>query len=109
MSKKTLTPINIPPEVNTWEALQEEAKLHPDKAPVVAAMRDMFDHFGVPEDERLKLGDLVQRFSMMLALNGSINLTSDDRRLHALADMTEWFQSRAEDLLADHILGAGNG
>ena len=99
MPKKTLTSINVPPDVNTWESLQEQSQFQPNLGHVVTAMWDMFSYFGISESEQSKMGDLVQRFSMMLALNGDIALDTDDARLHALADMTEWFQRRAEFLL----------
>lgn len=100
--KPKLKKINIPPGINTWEVLQEEAKTNPAVGHLVRAMEDTFAYFRVPEVDRLRLGDFIQRFSMMQAINeGPIAIDTQDDGVHALIDMVEWFSKRADFLLGD--------
>jgi hypothetical protein len=110
---KRLKPIAIPSSVNTYDELIHAANQGMEEARVVVkALDETMVHFNIPLEQRRKIGDVLQRFSMMLALQDErVQVTlKDDDPMHHLIDMVEYLQRRVQGEFVDekfHLINYG--
>lgn len=95
--KKKLTPLDIPGDINLYDELVQMAGKNPDVAILVDCLRRSLQHFNIPRERWGEVGNVVQRFSMLLCLQDEqVCIDSDDPGLHFLTDIVEHYNRLAE-------------
>ena len=94
--KKKLTPLEIPGDINLYDELVAMAGKNPDVAALVDCLHRTMQHFEIPRERWREVGNVVQRFSMLLCLQDEqVSVDTDDPGVHALIDLTEHYNKLA--------------
>lgn len=104
-----LKPIGIRREVNVYDkakaGITHSAVEREDKLlclGMIAAIDETLDHFNIKPEDRSRVGDMLMRFSIMMAeQTEKVSFPTDSpdpawEGIHRLADMYEHFNSRFE-------------
>ena len=89
-------PVKIPLSVNTYDELVYAAKTgNEDAKKVVKRLDETMDRFNVPSASRREVGNLIERFSVMLnEQDERVQIVlRDDPTIHNLLGMVEFFRS----------------
>lgn len=92
----------IPNNVSVMDVLRKDAETNPAASETLKCLEETVDHFKVPAETREQALEAIERTSLLVCENKGLQIpplsetpSDDEKAMHSLMDMVEYFHSIA--------------